>query len=422
MREEDRSMSEERPARFAKLSDDIVYAVCDLFFAANLRASDIADTISARKDAAGKLPFRITRESIYPILVEGRARGFFELRAPLERSLAQSVEDTFTVRIPSLAKVPPIQVVDFVDVADRRQAAIEVVNRAAGAALALIREIASRKKKEEPVHVGFASGWTTRLVARKLAEEITRDRKDIPPLVLHATSSGFDERQPVTASTTFFSLFEKVPVPTSFVGMFAPTFVESRKYEAAKKTPGARNAFKERDKIDLLISALASMDDQDSELQRFIAFLAEEQRQTRKESKQRHSRPTREEDDLVEDFEFPSAEEFRAALQAAGWVGDVNLRPFSRSRAIDKQDGIKCIPLTLFDLPRMTRRAKQENKAMLLVAGPCGICGKPRSEALYWLMRNKDLKVWTHIVMDRVTAETLLDIDRKERGRKNGNV
>ena len=64
--------------------------------------------------------------------------------------------------------------------------------------------------------------------------------------------------------------------------------------------------------------------------------------------------------------------------------------------------------MTLFELEDLARIAGQKNQQVILMARPCGICGRARAEALQPLLTTPGLKVFSPLVLDAATARELL--------------
>ncbi len=47
-------------------------------------------------------------------------------------------------------------------------------------------------------------------------------------------------------------------------------------------------------------------------------------------------------------------------------------------------------------------------RGLVLIGAPCNGCGRPKGDALRPLFREKNLKIWSHVVMDMEAADTLL--------------
>ena len=64
--------------------------------------------------------------------------------------------------------------------------------------------------------------------------------------------------------------------------------------------------------------------------------------------------------------------------------------------------------VTLFELDELRELSARKDKYVVLVSGPCGKCGRTRSDALRPLVANPKLKVWSHLVLDLDTAQELV--------------
>ena len=62
--------------------------------------------------------------------------------------------------------------------------------------------------------------------------------------------------------------------------------------------------------------------------------------------------------------------------------------------------------------------ARDPEKAVVLVAGPCGHpdCGRSRDDALVPLLTQDSLAVWTHLITDHVTADRCLKLHDPGKG------
>ena len=52
--------------------------------------------------------------------------------------------------------------------------------------------------------------------------------------------------------------------------------------------------------------------------------------------------------------------------------------------------------------------AKDRNEEVILMARQCGLCGRVHTRALRALLSNTNLKVFSRLVLDRVSAAALL--------------
>ena len=195
-------------------------------------------------------------------------------------------------------------------------------------------------------------------------------------MVLHALTSGFHVDNPHTAPVAFFGLFRELQDQIGYVGLFAPSVVKAREYTKVKMQPGVKEGFDRKRDIDVVITSLASRKDDDGALNQFLRDDARTQ----------------------------------LLLEKHGWVGDVQYRPYSARGPIQQQTPTRAV--TLFELDELVKLVKQNDKHVILTAGPCGRCGRTREDALLPLMNNPQLKLWTHLVLDLGTAEQLVDLAR----------
>ena len=89
-----------------------------------------------------------------------------------------------------------------------------------------------------------------------------------------------------------------------------------------------------------------------------------------------------------------------------GRIGDVQYCPYSRHGPLVQEPPMRVV--TLFELMELVALAQTPQKYVLVVAGPCGRCGRTRTQALQPLLSVPSLAVWTHLVMDLETAQELV--------------
>jgi DNA-binding transcriptional regulator LsrR (DeoR family) len=340
---------------YRKFDDALLVAVCDRF----LRGDKVADIVRWLQGEPGGED--IKRENIYPLLREARRRGFFSVVPPPEGYLQQRICDRFDVekeRIHVL-RVRGDRAQDYVTDA----AAKQIVH--------LIHEVGETKER---VRVGLGGGGTIMKVASALASRL-RFEGSLPKLGLHALCSGFDVNNPWTAPVSFLGYFDQAAPDIEYVGLFASAVVKMKEYEHTKTLPGVKESFEKASEIDIVVTSLASASDEHGQLNRFMNLG----------------------DDDNGDLE---------ELKSRGWVGDVSYRPYSKTGPITVSGGIRAV--TLFELEDLVNLAREPNKHVLLVATPCGICNEPKAEAIQPLLKERSLRLWTHVLMDLTTAQHLL--------------
>jgi len=108
---------------------------------------------------------------------------------------------------------------------------------------------------------------------------------------------------------------------------------------------------------------------------------------------------------LVEEGNLPA--DTLERMLADGWKGGVQFRPYSDKGPI--MEGCPVRAVTLFELDELVERANDPNRYVLLLAGPCAECGTSKADALYPLVENPRLRLWSHLLLDVETALQLLD-------------
>lgn len=333
--------------RRPEASDELVFGVCHAFL-----RGDKTETIAAS--------FGLTREGVYPLIIEGAARNYLLLCPPPQQELTDRLADRYKLD-PARVRV----------VATRGKAANEQVSWAGGdVVLDLVREMGQRKRQ---VHLGLGSGWTTLQVARRVAQRL-RTEFGGPDLVLHALSSGFDIKDPLRAPVAFFGAFSNLPMKVDYLGLFVSAAVPWNMYEDVKTQPGVRESFQHAPEVDIVVTSLAGAGDEHGALNRFLKLWGNE---------------------AIED------------LRSQGWVGDVQYLPYSPTGPITVKSGVRAV--TLFELADMVSMVRSKDKHVVLVGGPCGDCGRPKADALRPLLEEPGLRVWSHLVLDAGTAEKLLE-------------
>ncbi|MDR0522763.1 MAG: hypothetical protein LBH00_13060 [Planctomycetaceae bacterium] len=377
-------------------SDEMIFSVCDRYFmqlghAAKDEANDVdvdsdlncgAATGVARWVQKTKGRSDITREKIYPMFWEACHRGFLLLQPPPENLLCKKLTNRY-----ALYKHPgEVTVINV----SGETAAQHVTSTAADTIIELIERVWREKKEQFPndpekqaVHLGMGAGYATMLVARRLAYKI-RSGAEVPHIVLHAISSGgFLPHEPHKSPSTYFSFFDPALMNVKFVALFSATVVSSDDYEKQKSNPAIRYSFEQRDDIDIIVTSLAAADHRHGLLEQYLTHLVDQQLISPEVLKKMHN---------------------------AGWVGDVQFRPYSADGPLP-ESVCPVRAVTLFELDELVQMAneRKNGKYIVLVAGPCGECGESKKHALQPLLANEKLRLWTHLIVDAKTAKELLD-------------
>ncbi len=373
-------------------SDELIFAVCDRYFYQMGRPTQQASGGEEKKRGAAaavaewiqKEKHRpdITREKIYPLFWEACQRGFLLLQAPTEKGLTHKLEEYFGLE-PYHGEIRVVNVLGD-------SAAKHVTSTAADLIVELIDRVWDDKKKKFPndpekqaVHLGMGAGYAAMLVAKRLAQKILSG-EDVPQLVLHAISSGgFLPNEPHKSPSTYFTYFDPSLTNIKFEALFSATVVDSDDYERQIANPGVRYSFEQRDKIDIVVTSLAAADHEHGLLVQYLTHLMDQGLLAK---------------DTVE------------KMRRAGWVGDVQFRPYTVNGPLERICPVRAV--TLFELEELVNMANENNgKYVVLVAGPCGECGSTKKHALKPLLANEKLRLWTHLVTDARTARELLDLE-----------
>ena len=341
-----------------RLPDEIIFAVCEKLIKDGERPTEIASWVTGRG-------FACSREQIYSIFSRGIEKGFLRLSPPPEIELARSLMQKYHIDFTVLNVGPdtfgsPI-------IVDQLGAA------AADLAVRLIHKVHTRTRKKS-VHVGFGHGETVQKSARYLGLRLKNETQLPEELVLHALSTGVDVRHPTGAPVSFFSFFTETRASLKLIGLFAEAYVNEKDYEELKNKAWMREAFQQGGATDIVITSLASAKDVHSLFRQFI-----------KESESK-------------DLKY---------LRSVGWLGDIMWRTYSETAPI--VTGTRGRAVTIFELSDLVDLAQQDDKHVILIAGPCSNCGRMKTDALLPLLKEPNLRVCNHIVTDAKTAHELLE-------------
>ncbi len=366
----------------AQESDELVFAVCDRFLAqlGKQCSRQPRDSNGLRKGAAAAVADwlreewgreDLTRERIYPLFWEATRREFLFLRPPRQRDLARRIAEKFGVHR-YCQDEQAVQVVN----ARGREAFRHVTSAGADLVYRLIHQVGRRKPR---VHIGLGGGYSAMVFAKRLAARVYSDLA-CPPLVLHALSAGgFLIDKPHKAPIAYFSYFDDALPEVESVALFSETVVSKDEYERVRNNPGVRRSLQRAEEIDIVVTSLASANDRHGMLGQYLEVMISEG-----------------------GLDRLAVEEMRAA----GWIGDVQFLPYSQEGPIIDRCPVRAV--TLFDLADLADFAQAGDKHVVLLAGPCGECGRLKTDALEPLLANPGLRVWTHLVTDVDTAAAVL--------------
>jgi hypothetical protein len=306
-----------------------------------------------------------TREQIYPMLRRARQKGLLELQKPEDQVLAGILAkkcglDPDNVRV---IRVRGLRALDHV---------------AESAAQVVFELIEKFRTNGEPFHIASGAGRTAYLVSRSLGALLTAQLPRAgqiasPEIVFHALTGGWDPEAPLDFASAQFSCFIDEDRPyAGFVGLSAPPVVPCDLFDQIRVLPFVETSFTRASEIELVYTSIGSESDEHCSFTKVALH--------------------------------PKSSEMQKELRDAGWVGDCQYQPYSRTSAITGiRNGVQAFAvLTLADLKIISRAPR---KAVVIVAGPCGRCGKSRAKALAPLVGS--LHVGSHLVLDIKTAEEL---------------
>jgi hypothetical protein len=349
-----------KPAGESAGDDAVVFRVAQLFIGERgegLSTSSIAEQVNREFPRQRGL----TREGVYPLIGEAVRRGFIKLVPPVSQQLAERV----SAKYPNLG-TSTLRVVETAGPHDNAKVAAV----AAELALDHLGEI-MKAKKGPVVGIGLGPGRATLDFCRAFRGLLAGYPEPVK-LRLVAISAGCPANAPEYASISFFNLFPPHLVESK-VGLFAETLVRLKGFREIQQRAGVKEAFAARESIDLVVTSMGDVYD---------------------------------EDDLLSMFLQQSGEDL-GRLRAGGWIGNVQYRPYSLKGPVkERPSDLRAV--TLFELEDLVRIAGQKNRHVILMARQCGICGRTRAEALRPLLTNAGLKVFSTLVLDAATARELL--------------
>lgn len=390
-------------------SDDLIFAVCERFFQ-RITSGKSDEEVIDKKDKGGRRKRSVgaaavakeiseefnrpdlTRERIYPLLWEAINRKYLTMNVPPEVKLQHQLIKEFDLRNHLDICNGDVTVANTIvgDIAEH-------VNEAAADEIIKLIDRVQKVKKDEAVakgedpdnvrvHLGFGAGYAAEEVAKRLS---TRAGARAPKLTLHALTSGghYIEGQQ-KAPTTYFSYFDGKVRDTQFIGMFAPTVVPADEFDILKRNPSFRSVYERRGEIDILVTSLATSEDEHCLLRQYCDFL------------------------IKGGF---VGSDVLTSLEEQGWVGDVMFQPYSNTKAITSCP-LKSV--ALFDFDELFKFSKLPNKYVVVTCGPCRGCQKRKTKAIRPLLEKPELRMWTHLIIDRTTAEELLGDSAKSESDK----
>ena len=310
----------------------------------------------------------ISREEPYRLIRDAAARHWLRFVAPRADDLSRDLEQLY----PWLKSVDVVYSWDPGDVA----------YRAATVVLELIDAHRALLNREE-VHIGFAAGFSMRLVAKYLAELLQQvDPARLPVLWLHALSVGFDLDSPSTDPSAFFlyldspgAEYQDLRKKLKFLTLRAPAVVGPGQMDVWRDMPGLREAYASRDRLDIILTSAGSLDDKDNMLNRYPNLFSPET---------------------------------VSKLTEQGCIGSMLWLPLAADGPVDRSQHAEqaTVLLELAQLPDYIRRGTQ----VVLVGGACHICNRSKSDITHTVLNLPDpYRLITHLVTDSSAARELIE-------------
>lgn len=347
-------------------ADEIEAAVCNWYFE-GLEPKEIRSRAKER--------FQIELSGHEPGRIIQRAAENNRIHYQPERhdSLSQKVRERFSYQKGFSLKAA--EVVSSLVTGDICQRAADMIMR-------LLREYARNDTKE--VHIGFSGGRTIHQLIRKLSRELRgpveeREGLRLPEtIVWHSLVGGFEVNSVESSPNSMFGYLDHPDIPKNFrnfVLLHAPPVIKPGDRSITLELPGIKEAYQAANKLHLIVTSAASIDDEHSMLYQFYRRYC------------------------------PGVEK---QLRDAGCPGDMLWMPVP---APDKDwPDLSTFPycaLTLKQVSEFPSFIAQGNKHVLLVVGPCVAkeeCPALKHEILAAILHRR---LATHVVVDSRTARAL---------------
>ncbi len=222
------------------------------------------------------------------------------------------------------------------------------------------------RRPSAPIGLGLGPGRTTAQMTSELGRLLTSTSK--VRLKLFALAGGAPADHPEMSPISFFSEIPEAIV-LGRVGLFAPNLVEVGHFENLKTSPGVKEAFTQKKEVFLSVTSMGDAAD---------------------------------ERDLLSRFLLAQSAEALSGISRKGYVGNIQYRPYSKGEPIvEEEDDFRAV--TLFEIDEMVELASRRDHHIILM-----VLNKSR-ESIQPLLANEELRAFSEIVIDGVTAATVCE-------------
>jgi len=329
---------------------EIIALVAGYFCGDGLTATQIRERMKKEHSV------EMTRERPYRYLQRAAAKHWLQFVPPQEHSLQHRIKE---VDHPWLHDVSVVRTGRCEDVAYR------------GAKMLL--ELLQQHHSGGEVHIGFSGGSSLRTLAQRFAELLREPTRHLPAkIVFHALVAGFDVNDPTTDPNAFFTYFVGDPAmsfETSFVALHSPAMVESKLEPTLRELPAIKEAYDRSSQIDIIVTSTSCWKDEHSMLRHYMHVAGEP----------------------VE------------KLENEGCVGDILWQPFGTAGPFELKTRVRA--MTIMKLSKLSELVAA-GKHVLLVAGPCAKCHRPKAEVVKAILDHEQ-RLITHLVTDSRCAREL---------------
>jgi DNA-binding transcriptional regulator LsrR (DeoR family) len=331
--------------------EEKLVTVCSYFCDKGLTATQIQKRMQDEHSAR-----TMTREEPYAYVRKAAMRGWIRFVPPQEHSLQRHLRE---VAYPWLHDVSVVQTGRSEDVAYR------------GAKMLL--ELLQQHYSGGEVHIGFSGGASLRMLAQRFGELLREPAQFLPAkIVFHALVAGFDVNDPTTDPNAFFTYFvsdPRMPFETSFVALHSPAMVEARFEPKLRELPGIKEAYDSASEIDIIVTSTSCWRDAHSMLRHYMDVAGE------------------------------SVEK----LEKEGCLGDILWQPLGSAGPFELNTRIRA--MTIMKLSELSELVAA-GKHVLLVAGPCARCHRPKAEVVKAIL-DQEHRLITHLVTDSRCARAV---------------